>query len=50
MSMADFWDCSLWEFSAAVAGWNKAQSGDGDKPAAMTPQRYDELLELHGYR
>jgi hypothetical protein len=28
MSMTDFWNCSLWEFAAAVEGWNKAQGGD----------------------
>lgn len=47
--MADFWDCSLWEFSAAVAGWNKAQSG-GDEAPAMSAETYMNLLEQHGYR
>lgn len=49
MSMTDFWDCSLWEFSAAVAGFNKANSG-GDQPEHMSVERYEELLGEHGYR
>lgn len=48
MSLADFWDCSLWEFAAAVDGWNRAQGGD--QPEPMSPERYEALLEKHGYR
>ncbi len=48
MSMVDFWNCSLWEFTAAVEGWNRAQGGDDPTPT-MTPERYDELLAQHGY-
>lgn len=43
MSMDDFWNCSPFEFAAAVDGWNRAQGGD-DRPAPMTPERFDELL------
>lgn len=48
MSMADFWDCSLWEFECAVEGYRKANTVD-DKPQAMTPERYEELCRQHGY-
>lgn len=33
---------SPWEFSACVAGWNKA-NGDG-KPVPPTPEEFDEIL------
>lgn len=49
MSLADFWTCSLWEFSAAVAGWNRSQSGD-EPSKGMTPETYEKLLAKHGYR
>lgn len=52
MSMSDFWDCSLWEFNAVVTGWNRAQSGGGQKGSnrGMTSEQYEEMLERKGYR
>jgi hypothetical protein len=47
MSMTDFWNCSLWEFAAAVEGWNKAQGGGAPDP--MSIDRYDEILKERGY-
>jgi hypothetical protein len=46
--MSDFWAMSLWEFAAAVDGWNRAQGGDATP--GMSVERYDELLQKHGYR
>ena len=34
---------SLWEYHAAVAGWNKAQSGD--KPEPPTDEEFDQMVE-----
>lgn len=48
MSLSDFWNCSLWQFAAAMEGWNRAQSG-GDKPERMTAETYDELKKKYGY-
>lgn len=48
MSMADFWACSLWEFTAAVDGWNRAQGGASDANP-MTGEDYDALLKKAGY-
>lgn len=48
MSMEDFWNCSLWEFGAAIEGWNRAQSGD-DRPEPMTSETYDTLKKKYGY-
>ena len=52
MSLSDFWECSLWEFSAAVDGWNKAQGGDEDAPEVSDDamQGYEKLLQDRGYR
>lgn len=49
--MADFWECSLWEFHAAVDGWNKANTpkGKGKNPG-MSAEEYDAYLERKGYR
>lgn len=47
MSLSDFWECSLWEFAAAVHGWNLAQSGE---PEPLTGEEYDRMLEKKGYR
>lgn len=33
---------SVWEFAAAVAGWNKAHSEDLPEPP--TPERYEEIV------
>lgn len=49
MSMADFWACSLWEFQAAVSGWNRSQGGD-DTVEEMSEVRYEEMLRENGYR
>jgi hypothetical protein len=38
---------SLWQFMAAVTGWNKAQGGD-DKPAAPTKEEFYDLVERLG--
>ena len=48
MSLSDFWKCSLWEFGAAVDGWNKAQ-GNEETPQEMTEERYEEMLASAGY-
>lgn len=48
MSMTDFWNCSLWEFAAAVEGWNNKAQG-GDAPDPMSIDRYDEILKERGY-
>lgn len=39
---------SLFQFSAYVQGWNKAQGGD--KPAAMTDDEFDEMLAASAER
>lgn len=48
MPLSEFWDCSLWEFSCAVAGYNRAQGGD-DQLEGMSAERYDEILAERGY-
>ncbi len=37
---------SLWQYRAALAGWNRAHGGDDghDEPSPMSPERYEELL------
>jgi hypothetical protein len=37
-------DLSLWEFSAAVGGWAKANGGE-DRPAAPSAEEHDALVE-----
>lgn len=41
-------ELSLWQFAAAVDGWNRAQSGGADKPEPMTSAEFDELLKKNG--
>jgi hypothetical protein len=36
--------CSLWQFSAAVDGWNKAHGGE-PKPEAPSDAEFDEMLD-----
>ncbi len=48
MSMSDFWNCSLWEFSAAVAGWQRAQGGE-EKPEPMSAETFEALKKKYGY-
>lgn len=47
MSMSDFWACSLWEFSAAVRGWNKSQGGE-EPVTPPTDAEFEEMLLASG--
>jgi hypothetical protein len=35
---------SLWQFTAAVRGYNKAQRGGQEKPNAPTEEQFDAML------
>lgn len=48
MALSEFWACSLWEFSCAVDGYNRAQGGD-DQQDGMSGARFDEILAARGY-
>lgn len=43
---------SLWQFAAAVRGYNQAQRGGREKPKPPSEARFDAMLEdyerLHG--
>lgn len=39
-----FWQSSLTEFFAAIAGWNRAQRGMAGKPEPMTRAEADEIF------
>lgn len=43
-------ELSLWQFAAAVDGWNRAQKGGGEKPDAMSDGEFDELLRQYEAR
>jgi hypothetical protein len=47
MGQADFWNCSLWEFSAAVTGWKRA-NGQGESTEAPTEDEFQRMLERAG--
>jgi hypothetical protein len=40
---------SLWQYIAAVEGYNRANSGEGPSEPP-TSDEYDEMLRRHGYR
>ncbi len=46
-SPAQVGEMSLWQFSAAWAGWRKA-NGPEEKPPAPTPEEHDELVRKYG--
>lgn len=48
MPPSDFWRCSLWEFSAALSGWAKA-NGAEEKLEAPSDEEFDAMLERHGF-
>lgn len=37
----------LWEFSAAVTGWNRAQGGEPEAQAP-TPEEHDAMVARYG--
>lgn len=39
-------DLSLWEYAAAMDGWNRAQGGEEEAPD-LTSADFDEMLERH---
>jgi hypothetical protein len=39
-------DLSIWEFTAAMKGWNKANGGDS-KPKSLSEEEHDALMRKH---
>jgi hypothetical protein len=39
-------DCSLWEFGAAVQGWNRANGVEG-KPKSLSEDEHDALMRKY---
>ncbi len=40
--------CSLWQFAAAVDGWNAANGGDEAMPEPPTPEEFHDMIERLG--
>ena len=41
---------SLWEFAAAVDGWNSCHGAEGQRPEPITPEEFDRMLERDARR
>jgi hypothetical protein len=39
--------CSLWQYRALIAGWNKGHESHDDQPPVMSNEEYDALLEQY---
>lgn len=48
MTPSEVDDCSLWQFSAAVSGWVKANGGE-EKPRSPTPEEHDALVAKYAH-
>lgn len=44
ISPAEALDMSLYDYQAAVHGYNRGQGGDGDEGPALTGEEFDEML------
>jgi len=41
---SEFWQASVAEFFAAIAGWNRAQRGAAGKPEPISQEDADEIF------
>ncbi|WP_166657123.1 hypothetical protein [Azorhizobium sp. AG788] len=41
--------CSLWQFAAAVDGWNTANGGEEAMPAPPSPREFQQMLDRAGW-
>jgi hypothetical protein len=41
---------SLWEFAAAVKGWNACHGAEDEQPEPMSPEQFDRLVLLDDER